>query len=143
MKCEHDNCLTCPYPDCISEKGPADRVKKKPGRKKMDPEEKRQNKKRWMQEYYIANKERFHKRSQQYYQENADKIREQQRKYRNEKLGVPEKEIMTIWMTDGKINKRVNYTEYDAYKKKGWMRGRTMTKIYKKEKNNGSKNISN
>lgn len=38
--CEHTDCFTCPYGECISNKEP---VKKKPGRKKIPLEEKRRH----------------------------------------------------------------------------------------------------
>ncbi len=53
MKCEHDNCLTCPYPDCISEKGP----RKKPGRKALPPEIKQAHRKAYCKKYYAEHRE--------------------------------------------------------------------------------------
>ena len=57
MKCEHTDCMTCPYPDCIStNNGPANQPKKKPGRKKLPPLEKKQRKQRYQHDYYEKHK---------------------------------------------------------------------------------------
>lgn len=57
MKCTHNNCFTCPYKDCISNVE-VDPKRKKPGRKRLTPEEREQRKaaekiarhERWLRE---------------------------------------------------------------------------------------------
>ena len=49
MKCEHNDCFTCPYPDCISQEDPEERARKR-GRKPLSPEER----KRRRQSYNLA-----------------------------------------------------------------------------------------
>lgn len=53
----HDDCFTCPYKDCISERDPGSR--KTPGRKKLSPEEKKARKAAYMREYQKKNRERI------------------------------------------------------------------------------------
>lgn len=43
MKCEHKDCFTCPYGDCISNVE-VEPERKKPGRKKLTPQEREQRK---------------------------------------------------------------------------------------------------
>ena len=131
MKCEHDNCLTCPYPDCISDKGPFQQPKKKPGRKKLDPEERRKNKKRYQQEYnhnyYKKHRQKQLNTCKQYYLDHKEEI-----KMKKHKLIDSDHEVHYIWMTNGTINKRILSTEYDKYKSRGWIRGRTCNHTYHK-----------
>lgn len=57
MICEHDDCFTCPYPDCVAKyTSEVHRQKKKRGRKPIDPEEKRQNRRAYSKEYYWKTK---------------------------------------------------------------------------------------
>lgn len=57
MKCTHNNCFTCPYKDCISNVE-IDPERKKPGRKRLTPEQREQRKaaekiarhERWLRE---------------------------------------------------------------------------------------------
>lgn len=57
MKCAHNNCFTCPYKDCISNVE-VDPERKKPGRKRLTPEQREQRKaaekiarhERWLRE---------------------------------------------------------------------------------------------
>lgn len=58
MICTHNDCFTCPYGDCISNKEP-EKPKAKKGRKKMPPEEKSQRKKLKCKEYYEQHKEKY------------------------------------------------------------------------------------
>ena len=61
MKCEHNNCETCPYPDCISDVE-VEPERKKKGRKKLSREEKLRRKRiRSIQDYY-KNQDYWHKR---------------------------------------------------------------------------------
>lgn len=70
--CQHTDCFTCPYKDCISNKPP---VKGKKGRKKMDPELRAKHKKAWQQEYYKRNKEKQKEYYKAYYQEHKSDYR--------------------------------------------------------------------
>ena len=55
--CNHDNCYTCPYPDCISNVE-VEPERKKPGRKKLTPAQREERKaaekikrhERWLRE---------------------------------------------------------------------------------------------
>ena len=126
MKCEHDNCLTCPYPDCISDVGPINRVRKKPGRKRMDPEEKKRRAKIYQAEYYKSHIPQHRLSTQKYYKKKRDEILEKQREYR-EKMGlVTGKRITSIWVHNGTISKRVSVDEYEKYLQNGWVRGRLL-----------------
>lgn len=69
MVCEHDNCFTCPYPDCISDTEPMASGKGKPGRKKMNPEEVRQHRLEYQRRYNQEHKEKI------YAQKKAEKRR--------------------------------------------------------------------
>lgn len=62
MKCEHNDCFTCPYDDCISNVE-VEPDRKKPGRKKLTPEEKAQRKeaeKIKRHERWLRDRERCH-----------------------------------------------------------------------------------
>lgn len=61
MKCEHNNCLTCPYPDCISDVE-VEPERKKRGRKKLSPEEKKRRKRVRSMEAYYKNPGYWHDR---------------------------------------------------------------------------------
>ena len=71
-KCGHDDCFTCPFPDCIiddaCEKG-GKREKKEPvkhtwkcGRKPLDPSEKAERKRIASRKHYYAHKEEINAR---------------------------------------------------------------------------------
>ena len=126
MKCEHDNCLTCPYPDCISAIGPAHKTKKKPGRKRIDPEEKKLHAKIYQQKYYQEHKEQHKLSTQKYYKNHVEEIREKQRKYRERNGLVTGKRITSFWMNNGITSIRVKTEQYDQYLKEGWKRGRIL-----------------
>lgn len=87
MACEHDDCMTCPYPDCISKTGPKNRVKKKPGRKKMDPEEVRKHRLAYQRRYYQEHKEKYKAYMLDYYKEHKQEYLERERKRRHKKNG--------------------------------------------------------
>lgn len=82
MACEHDDCYTCPYPDCISKKEPE---KKKPGRKRIDPALKRQHKLEYQRRYNKEHKEKINEFMKKYYQEHEEEYRARERKNRNKK----------------------------------------------------------
>ena len=55
MACEHSDCFTCPYDDCISDIGPMEQ-RKKPGRKKLPPEELRKHRLAYNRKYNAEHK---------------------------------------------------------------------------------------
>ena len=61
MKCSHNDCFTCPYPDCI-----ADGKDLVEGRKKLSPQElverRKATQKRWYEKHKKERKEYYHKR---------------------------------------------------------------------------------
>ena len=130
MKCEHDNCLTCPYPDCIAtDKQIAAQAKehrRKPGRKKIDPELKKENARRWQREYYQQNKEAVLDKMHKYYQNHAEEIRQKQKEYRDRKRGKT-RSLFNIWITNGKTNKRIKECELQEFERLGWKRGRCLS----------------
>ena len=130
MKCEHNDCFTCPYPDCIVTNkqiaAQAKEHKRKPGRKKIDPEIRKQNVKRWRQDYYQQNREILLNKSHKYYQEHIEELREKQKEYRNKKQGIT-RPYYNIWVTNGKDNKRIKECELKEFEKLGWKRGRTLS----------------
>lgn len=83
MACLHNDCFTCPYPECISDKDPGE--KKKPGRKKMNPEEKRKRKNAYAREYYQNHKEYYKEYMIDYYKEHKQEYRKRE-KARRERI---------------------------------------------------------
>lgn len=70
-KCMHDDCFTCPYPDCISNTEP---VKHKPGRKKLSPEEKASRKREQHHQWYERNRARIlEENKEKYYRRKSEK----------------------------------------------------------------------
>lgn len=139
MKCSHTNCLTCPYPDCISETGPMsesdateteNRPKKKRGRKKLDPEVKKQRARDWQKQYYYAHKKEHAIKAREYYHKNKEHILEKQRQRRAELNGDTRVREFLIWVTNGTEDKRIKDAQYDEYVAKGYRKGRTL-KPYK------------
>lgn len=57
MKCNHSDCFTCPYPDCIADVHDS---AKKCGRKKLPADEKAKRKRAYGKVYYERNKAKFH-----------------------------------------------------------------------------------
>lgn len=68
--CEHDDCFTCPYPDCISDKEPQ---KRKAGRKKKDPEERKRRQRIAHKKYCEANREKIKQYNHDYYMKRKSK----------------------------------------------------------------------
>lgn len=64
MKCRHDDCFTCPYEDCIS-----DKAKKgdKKSRRILTPEEKIRHKQATNKKYYSKNRARISEWKRDYY----------------------------------------------------------------------------
>lgn len=69
-RCTHDDCFTCPYDDCISDKEP---VKRKAGRKRLDPWEKKRRQRVAQKNYHEANREKIQKYRREYYQKHKSK----------------------------------------------------------------------
>ena len=63
MKCTHNDCLTCPYPDCLYEKA---KEKGKAPKRTNDRSE-------YWANYYEENKEKIKKRMRQRYHDNKQK----------------------------------------------------------------------
>ena len=61
MKCEHNDCYTCPYEDCISDVE-VEPARKKPGRKPLPPEEKKKRIAAYNKEYNRKHRAERHER---------------------------------------------------------------------------------
>lgn len=122
MICSHKDCFTCPYPDCIA-KNDSEVVykeKKKRGRKKMDPELKKQHQRIARHEYYLKNKEKVKAHQLKYYENHKKEICDKQK---SQRLSGP---ILssTIWINNGITNKRIKPVDFKKYQDLGWKRGR-------------------
>ena len=84
MACEHGDCFTCPYPDCISKKG-LKGEKKKPGRKKLPPEERRKHILAYQRKYNEEHKEQIYAYMKKYYQEHKEEYRAREKRNRQKK----------------------------------------------------------
>lgn len=86
MICEHDDCYTCPYSDCIvTDEKEMHRQKKKRGRKPMDPEEKRKKKRAYCKEYYKEHREHLKDYMNNYYREHKAEYRAREQKYKEQR----------------------------------------------------------
>lgn len=65
IKCKHDDCFTCPYPDCIAEK--AAREEKSRNRRKLTPDEIKRRKREINKKYYSKNRDRISELHRDYY----------------------------------------------------------------------------
>lgn len=81
MKCTHNDCLTCPYPDCIYEKEVT--VTGKPKRTHERSE--------YWAKYYEANKERIKKRMLDRYYANKERYSAQKKEAYKRKKQVAER----------------------------------------------------
>lgn len=122
MKCNHKDCFTCPYPDCIAKDDSEViyREKKKPGRKKIDPELRKQHEKIAQHEYYLKHRERIKATQIEYYKNHRKEICDKQKS----KRAVGPILTNSIWMNDGAVNKRVKIFDLKKYQDLGWKRGR-------------------
>lgn len=59
MSCEHNDCFTCPYSDCISDMEPQ---RKKPGRKPLPLEERQRRRKEYNARYNKTHQVQNHNR---------------------------------------------------------------------------------
>ena len=57
--CTHNDCFTCPYNECISNKEP---VKQKRGRKPLPPEERKKRRRAYNNNYNKEHSEYFHEK---------------------------------------------------------------------------------
>ena len=86
MACEHDDCFTCPYKDCINKAEPKiEKVKKKPGRKKMNPEVVKQHRLEYQRKYNKEHKEKIYAYMKEYYKEHKAEYRAREKKNRIKK----------------------------------------------------------
>ena len=69
IKCEHNDCFTCPYPDCISKLDPEERARKR-GRKPLPPEERKKRR----QSYNLAYRKKHKSELQAKYIERTEGI---------------------------------------------------------------------
>ncbi len=77
MKCTHDDCFTCPYPDCIYDKA---KVKSDKPKRTTDRSE-------YWAEYYQKNKERIKARRKKHREANKQSYSERAHKYYLKKKG--------------------------------------------------------
>lgn len=87
MACEHSDCFTCPYDDCISDIGPM-KERKKPGRKKLPPEELHKHRLAYNRKYNAEHKEKMGQYMKTYYQEHRAEYIERERLKRKKKIKV-------------------------------------------------------
>ena len=86
MICEHDDCYTCPYPDCIaSQESEVHKQKKKRGRKPMDPELKKKKRRAYCRQYYAEHKEAMNAYMNNYYREHKAEYRAREQKYKEQR----------------------------------------------------------
>lgn len=86
MICEHDDCYTCPYADCIaSQESEVHKQKKKRGRKPMDPELKKKKRQAYCRQYYAEHKEAMNAYMNNYYREHKAEYRAREQKYKEQK----------------------------------------------------------
>ena len=78
MKCNYNDCFTCPYPDCIL----GDEVPYK----KMTPEEFKEHRREYQRQYHLKRKAEHNKRHLEYYNEHKEEISLQRKKKRMEGL---------------------------------------------------------
>ena len=73
MKCEHDDCFTCPYDDCIKGQGSIVKTKKKPYAQWS--EEAKQRARENMKRYYYSHLGERKAYSKKYYQEHKEEYK--------------------------------------------------------------------
>lgn len=74
-RCRHDDCFTCPYPDCIYEKA---KKGDKKSREKLSPDELKRHKKEANAKYYNKNRARISEWKREYYKQK--KVKEGRKK---------------------------------------------------------------
>ena len=62
--CHHNDCFTCPYKDCISDRGPKTQTKK---REKLSPDELKIRKRESNKKYYAKNRAKISELHRSYY----------------------------------------------------------------------------
>ena len=118
MRCNHNDCFTCPYSDCISNYEPANTPKKKCGRKRLPPEVIREHRIQYQRKYNAAHKAEH----AAYYKANAEKIKEKQWAKRDAQA---KGKLIKIWVTNGTENRRTLLSKLEEYESMGWYRGRS------------------
>lgn len=98
MKCQHNDCFTCPYPDCIAdstteakgiEKKKTPRPKKNQNKKKIAKrdikavveKEIKNTQKKYNREYYLTHKVEIAIKRHEAYLRNKDKVKAYQKQY--------------------------------------------------------------
>lgn len=64
--CQQEDCDNCKYDDCIGT------IRKKPGRKKMDPEVVKEHRRLYSLQYFYNHREKMNKYSKEYYYKKRD-----------------------------------------------------------------------
>ena len=86
MICTHEDCFSCPYPDCVvNDEKERKAPPKKRGRKPMDPEEKRKKRSAYGKKYYAEHKEHLKDYMNNYYREHKAEYRARERKYKEQR----------------------------------------------------------
>lgn len=68
MKCGHNDCFSCPYPDCILSETNVGETGAKRGRKPLTPEERKARHRARAKRYYYENKEHYREIRKAYYE---------------------------------------------------------------------------
>ena len=96
--------------------------------------------KKYLQEYYIKNKEKMRQQHKEYYQKNKERIIEQQQRKRNNSPMFKEKECLRskkyYWENREKVRARQNkhaYEYYHSHPEEMWQRGREYYTKHKDE----------
>lgn len=69
MRCTHDDCFTCPYPDCVMDSTPRGSARK---RSKLSPTERKIRKSIANKKYYEKNQSRFQALHREYYRKKKE-----------------------------------------------------------------------
>ena len=86
MICTHEDCFSCPYPDCVvNDEKERKAPPKKRGRKPMDPEEKRKKRSAYGKKYYAEHKEHLKDYMNNYYREHKAEYRAREQKYKEQR----------------------------------------------------------
>ena len=85
MICTHEDCFSCPYPDCVvNDEKERKAPPKKRGRKPMDPEEKRKKRSAYGKKYYAEHKDHLKDYMNNYYREHKAEYRARELKYKEQ-----------------------------------------------------------
>lgn len=73
-KCDHDNCFTCPYPDCIASRKPGNAKVKR--HRKLTEEEARRHRAEINRRYYLKNRDKISELHRKNYKDRKNKTNE-------------------------------------------------------------------